>query len=194
LVLCRRWTPATAPVSPGRTSRMIPTLTSLPAGFGYASERSLSDPLAAPAGAVYRGFRGLGRCANGAGTSAHDIRTRGDLSSPVSVESAPMPVDDQSREVVGLDPVIRAARKHRDPEPDSRLKLGIDPLYREQELVSNACLTATSRRYSSTANDSTNRMRKRIASPANVPETSSVASPSVLPLPHRSSAERQLLF
>ena len=28
---------------------------------------------------------------------------------------------------------------------------------------------------------------KRIASPANVPETSSVASPSVLPLPHWSS-------
>ena len=29
-----------------------------------------------------------------------------------------------------------------------------------------------------------NRMRRRIASPGNVPETSSVASPSVLPLPH----------
>jgi SAM-dependent methyltransferase len=29
-----------------------------------------------------------------------------------------------------------------------------------------------------------NRMRRRIASPANVPETSSVASPSMLPLPH----------
>jgi hypothetical protein len=37
-------------------------------------------------------------------------------------------------------------------------------------------------------------MGKRIASLANVPETSGVASPSVLPLPHDPPAELQPLF
>src|SRR5437588_12423285 len=39
-----------------------------------------------------------------------------------------------------------------------------------------------------------NRMRRRIASPRNVPKTSSVASPSMLPLPRWPPAEPQLLF
>jgi hypothetical protein len=38
------------------------------------------------------------------------------------------------------------------------------------------------------------KVRSRIASPGNVPETSSFASPSVLPLPHCPPAEPQLLF
>src|SRR5215469_7686809 len=40
----------------------------------------------------------------------------------------------------------------------------------------------------------TNRMRTRIASPENVPQTSSVASPCVFPLPHWSPPEPQLPF
>src|ERR1700747_2529266 len=40
----------------------------------------------------------------------------------------------------------------------------------------------------------TNRMRRRIASPRNVPNASSVASPTMLPLPHWPPAGPQLVF